>query len=286
MLSKLLAIPFLIAVAVLTYLTIMVDELWSPYIPGPILALVAIYMLEPQIDWFWYKRFPPKLDDKLRQILVQNHKFYQNLSKENKIRFRSRMALYMEGIDFMQKGPEKFPEDMKGFIAANAVQVSFGNENFLMQPFERIVLYFERFPTPKYQTILHASELFEEDGVLLFQAQELVAGITREGEYYNIGMHEYAHVFTKVHANEAYPKNLNWEDLEKISGIKLKTIEAIIGLPDTPIIPVSIHHFFVFPEKFNEFLPEVFKQYVSIFNQNPLNQSNPVVDMSTLKDTL
>ncbi len=286
MLSRILSIPFIIGAGVFIFLTIYQDELWAPYIVPCILALIVLYFLEPQIDWWWYQKFPPELDERLRELMVKNHPYYQNLSLAEKQRFRSRMALYMEAQGFIPKGPEKLPEDVKGFIAANAVQITFGKTDFLFHPFERIVVYFQPFPSPQIQEHWHTSELYEEDGVFLFSAQEMIMGTTRHGDFYNIGLHEYGNAFTKLYNKHDFPaeSELDWKILETISSLSLDHIKKTIGLPEIPIIPVSIHHFFVFPEKFKEKLPALYEKYTLIFNQDPINRTTPVLDRSIIEN--
>lgn len=41
----------------------------SPYLVIPLIIAAAGYLLAPQLDWWWYKRFPLNLDDKIKPFL-------------------------------------------------------------------------------------------------------------------------------------------------------------------------------------------------------------------------
>jgi len=50
----------------------------------PITLLAVIYVLSPQIDWYYYNKFPTGLDHIQRQILVSGCPFYVALNAEKK----------------------------------------------------------------------------------------------------------------------------------------------------------------------------------------------------------
>ena len=68
------------------------------------------------------------------------------------------------------------------------------------------------------------------------------------------------------------------EKLEQISGFKNNKVRDFIGLPLLDYSLLSINYFFTFPAKFQQFFPEIFEKYSRIFNQNPLDGTNPVID--------
>ncbi|MEL6868095.1 MAG: zinc-dependent peptidase [Bacteroidota bacterium] len=284
MLSRVLAVPFVLGLLLCVYLAWESDESYAAYIIPQALSLVVIYIFQPQIDWWWYNRRPPEVDHQLRQILDRYLAFYQRLSEGNKKRFRERVALYVFANDFMAKVFDEVPEDIKGIIATNIVQLTFGQSDYRMDTFERIVVYPQPFPSPQYPTKRHASEIFEEDGVILFSAEQLMAGTLNPKKNYNIGLHEYAKIFILTHPKISFPKydDFIWEKLEMISGFSREFVEAYIGLPDVDPLPVSMTYFICFPVKFKEILPNAYQDFVKILNLNPINQHDPVVDKDLL----
>ena len=53
MLSKLLSFPFAIAAIYFFYMTMKVEESYAIYIVPDVIAIAVLYILSPQIDWFW-----------------------------------------------------------------------------------------------------------------------------------------------------------------------------------------------------------------------------------------
>ena len=266
--ARLISIPFLILTGVFAYLTLEKDEGYSFYIIILVLILSVLYTFSPQINWWWYERNPPEIDEQMRNLLIKNHSFYNDLSVSDKKLFRNRMALYMMAVEFMPKGWERLPEDIKGVIAANAVQMTLKQADFLLPKFEQIVVYTTPFPSPQFPQKLHASEIFEEDGVLLFSAQQIMWSFLQPQQYYNLVLHEYIKVYQISYPNKNYPKLVesDWEQLEKISGFSKERIEGIIGLPNIDPTVVSGTLYFTHSEEFKKLAPDLYKKWEQIFS--------------------
>jgi len=84
-------------------------------------------------------------------------------------------------------------------------------------------------------------------------------------------LHEYAKVFVDSYPQHPYPElgEEAWASFEKISGFSKAFITEWINLDEIDPLPVSICLFFVFPQRFEMELPEVFATLSSIFKQNP-----------------
>ncbi len=264
--ARILAIPFVILLGVLLYLALLVDDDYATWLVIPLVALAMIWVLSPQINWWWYKRNPPDLPGVVRPMLFQ-YPFYHRLPEGEKKRFRSRVALFAMANEFIPQIMEKVPDDLKYMVAACAVTVTFGQEDFLFKKFETIVVMPKPAPTPQYPEKFHASEIYEPDGVLLFSAERLALGFMQSKQYFNIGLYEYAKVFKISYPEQPYPvlDDKDWESLERISGFSKEWIEQWINLPDIDPVAVSIVHFFTFPETFIKELPAVFESYRRIF---------------------
>lgn len=234
----------------------------------PFIALGAIWALSPQIDWWWYKKHPPKLKKGLVEFFHRFSPFYNNLSSSNKERFGTRVRMFIEGKDFMpQGGMPNVPVDVQAIIAAAAVQLTFNKKDYLLSDFEKIVVYPKKFPSPLAPRHFHASEIFDVDGVMIFSLEQLFPSFREPKKYYNIGLHEFAKIFILAHPNLDYPEldETMWDELERISGMSYDNIVEWIGLPDIEIEPVAITHFIVHNEKFRKELPEVYQRYRMIF---------------------
>ncbi len=271
MLSKYIQLPLAIGALVCLYLAWEEGSRYAFYMIPFVISLAIAYVFSPQIDWWWYQRRPPDLPAQLRQLINTRFPFYQNLSAEDKTRFRHRMALYMEANEFMPQAMESMPADLKGVIAASVVQLTFGQEDYLLNKFEYIVVYPHPFPSPQFPEKWHVSEIYEEDGVVMFSADQLMASFVQPKLYFNIGLYEYARIYRRCYPDVAYPElgeNI-WEQLQEVSGFSKEAIEKWIGLPEPDPLAVATAHFFVFPEKFRGILPTMYEELAQVFNQRP-----------------
>ncbi len=282
MLTRILYLPFVAMIIIALYLTFEVDEGYSIYLIPPIVILSGIYFLSPQIDWWWYVRHPPQMNPKLEEIIRKMNPFYAALSPEDKKRFQDRVELYVRANAYISKGIKEDgvpPDEVVYFIATCITQLTFGLVDFRLPLFERIVVYPAPFPSPQFPEQIHASEIFAEDGVLIFAVHPLMEGVIRPDQY-NIGFHEYIQAFIISYPDEAYAKEgeLNWEILAEVSGFSEAKIRETIGLDFIDLRAVAIHHFFHFSRSFREKLPTLYQRHVQIFNLDPLRSGSPIVD--------
>jgi hypothetical protein len=271
MLTRKLYIPFSLAALVFLYLA------WekSPDFYWPLLGcvatLVVVYMLSPQIDWWWYQKHPPDLSPVFRQVLQSRISFYNNLSLNDKLKFRHRAALYIEANEFIPKGFEEIPPDIKGAIACTAAQLTLGLDDYLLNKFEHIVIYPHPFPSPQFPEHWHSCEHFEEDGAVLFSAEQLMPGFMEPKKYFHIALYEYARIFRSSYPGIEFPETPHhfWTKVEQFSGFNRQIIKKTIGLPDVDESVVSVVMFFTFPEQVKNELPHIYQTLSGIFNQKP-----------------
>lgn len=286
-----IAAPFAILGIVSLYLTIKANGESSSivFLVIATVILAVIYVLNPQINWWWWQRSPPPLHERAAQMLAESCGFYRQLSPEMKQRFRDRVALYILGNNFMRpvhpsavdadEMRAQVPEDLKVVTAAAAVQVTFGKPKFDTNKFEHIVLYPHPFPSPQFES-MHTSELYEPDGVVMLDANTLMAGFNQPRQIFSIGLYEMARIFKIVTPSVSSPifDALTLATLEKVSGMTRAQISAVVGLTDLDDFAVASCHFFSVPERFQAALPDLYQILVNIYQQNPVNVEFPVVN--------
>jgi hypothetical protein len=234
-----------------------------------VVVLALFYIFSPQIDWYWYQRHPPELPEKLRLFFEQHSAFYQQLQREeDRLAFRHKVALFKIATDF--KSPEEgteVSEDLKLVVAACGLPLTFQQPNFLLAKFETVVVFPRAFHSPQYPHHVHTSELFEEDGVLLFSAPHLMKGFMSPKEYYDVGMHEWARAFVLSYPQFGWPMDVpqRWHDFGRISGFPAQAILQWINRPDVELLAATIVHYFHFPEQFKAVLPVEYGQLEGIF---------------------
>lgn len=244
------------------------DSDYAIWIIPCVVAAALIYVLSPQINWWWYTRHPQDLSPGLTDTLGRFCGYYRRLGAAEKKRFRERVVLFQMGTDWepLAWPDDVLPPDVTLALAAQAVTLTFNRPKFLFDKFEKVLVYPKPFATPEYP-FMHASELFEPDGCLLFSAEQVMEGFLKPGAY-NIGLHEYARAFLRTYPAEPYPDLSapdTWEKLQLAGGFPREQVDAIIGIADVEPLPVAIHHYFIFPEKFRQVFPKQAATFDQIF---------------------
>ncbi len=276
-LSKIIALPFGVAFALVLYWSFETnDPMISYWLIPPFIMVAIIYVFNPQIDFWWHKRNPPQVDKPLIDWLEKYSAYYQACEVPDKIKFLQRLSIYIYAKSFSARGQkeEKVPEDIKAVIAHLCIQMTLGLEDYLLEDFDRIIMYKHPFPTPIKQ-FLHSVETHQEDGVIILSLEQLISGIVNSS-YYNIGMHAYAEVFVSKYQALDYPDFQEdiWQRLEQISGMTMNNVNAILGFEQKDPLIVAINYFFCYPKNFKQMDPEIFSKLKKIFNQDPSSLSN------------
>lgn len=267
MFARYLSMPFVLAALLALYLTWEVHRSYSFYIFPPIIILAIIFVLSPQINWWWYSRHPQDLNPNLRAILEKAPGYYHRLSDAEKLRFRQKVGLFRMGSEFMPQAMERSPADAELAVATAAVTLLHSKKDLVFPKHEHIILYNHPFPSPQFPEIFHASEVFDEDGVVMFSVPHLFKGFLEPELYFPLGLYEYARVYMRTYQEEKFPlvNEEDWPMLERISGFSKDGIKTWINTPDISLVGIAAALFFTHPEKFKEFWPEIFDAFAAIF---------------------
>ncbi len=273
--ATVLIIPFAAAFVYIIYIGYNNSDYLNPinYWLLPLLIIIVIlFLFTPQINHWWHKRNPPKLASFIIRWLETHSEFYNRLSDQDKTKFRDRLSVHLESreFSFMREEKENLPEDFKAIIAHNLIQLTFGQDDYLLDPYERVVAYNHPFPSPKKQ-FLHNAEVDHEDGVILISTEQLFPAMLDKHNYYNVGMHAYVEAYLNKHNKLSLPSLP--EDiivkLEEISQHDFTKVRETVGYETENLHIIVINYFFIFPNRFKEMLPELYKSYANIFNQQP-----------------
>ncbi len=266
--SRIVALPFFLLILVAGYFAFTVDSGYALWVIGPFMALVLVFVFSPQIDWWWYRQHPPQLPKKLLAFLEKYSRFYRELPPLEQNKFRERLALFPMAKDFKSQSEDgTVPEDIKMVVAACALPLTMHQSEFLLPKFETVIVYPKPFPSPQYPKHFHSSEIFEEDGVLIFAADHLLKGFMTPQQYYDIGLHEWARVWMLSMPNMVWPDLADdfWTQLTDMSRFPQEAIEKSINRPDVELLPAAMVHFFHFPTQFQQIAPAVFDQFQALF---------------------
>ena len=273
MFANILLAPFALLTLLSFYVAWQVDSDYSYWVIPFLLITALIYILKPEINWWWYRRRPPQLNPDLSRMLERFSRPYQRLNAAQQQLFRERVALFCIATDWTPIAwpDETVPQDVQTALAAQAIAVTLGQENFVFEPFEKVIVYPGPFPT-QVHPMAHASELYEPDGCLLFSAEQVMMAFTQPDQWFNVALYEYARAFVLLHPTEPWPNfsgDQNWLRLEQASAMPRTHIESVIGLPDADPLAVAIHHYINFRERFTEHLPEETIVFKKIFDLSP-----------------
>lgn len=226
-----------------------------------ILAGVMVYTFQHQIDWWWAKKSQPGLPAPMKAMLLQSNSFIHQISPEDSERFEKRMALWVAAKDFIGKGIDKLPEDLKYITAIYPVMLSLYRENFLYEDLGRMVYYPHAFLTPHMPDRVHCYEVEGEDGVMIFSTEQMMVGHIHPKKYYNILLHAFAEAHRLKYPNENYPELPKdaWQLLHRISSIPKGKLDDFIGIVQEDPWPVAVHHYFVYADAFNSVAPALFE---------------------------
>jgi hypothetical protein len=259
--SRILLLPFFLLFCALGYYSWENDGDNNLWLLFPLVSIAIIYVLSPQIDWFYYKKFTPELDNIQKQILLTGCPFYVNLNAGKKIIFEKRCFLMLLAIDFQSQSEESLPEDFKLMAILPAVMLTFEEENFLFRGYEKMIIYPNAFPSPRYPDHFHHSETFAEDGVLLFSAQSIFQGYIDPINHYPVTAHEWSKIYIAQNNALDWPQGDSswWKVLEEISGWDKACIFQCIGRPDIELLPVVLVHLLYFPISAMEKFPDIYQ---------------------------
>jgi hypothetical protein len=262
--SRLLIVLMFIPMALFLYLAWKGEASYAVYAIPFFVAAAAAFSLAPQIDWWWHQRYPPDVEEPIRKIFQAQLSFYQILSKEDKLRFRQRCALNMIATEYIvpsQDEERSVPEDFKALLAAHSVMMTWKKEHYIMDSYEKVVVYAKSFPTPMYPQMLHTAESNAEDGVLLFSSERMLQALMEPKTVFNPVLYEYAKIFRSHYKlpNMALPNDI-WETIKNIGNIDKATIELHLGLPEPQPEAILMSYSLLFSKKFQEIAPKLYEE--------------------------
>jgi hypothetical protein len=256
--------------AAVGYIWFYIDREYSWMIFIPVVIAVVIYIFHGPLDYWYFKKNTPPLDKKLIQWLEKHFPWYQWLKEDYKQEFHRRIVLYMYAREFQAIGKETrdVPEDIKCMIAAHAILLTSGKDDYLVGDIDRIYLYKHPFPSPRIPSH-HSVETDMEDGVVILNSNLLMQALISPQGYYNIALHAFTEALCHI-----FPENdltaLNQEMLEALerkAGWSLSEIQRQTGLAQIPDYCRHVHHFFVFYKEYRELMPEnetIIRKYLNL----------------------
>ena len=268
-LAMFIAIPFILTGGVILYFLFFEDqEDWFKYLFPVVIILATLYTLHPKIDFWWHKKHPPELDQKLKKLISTASPFFLTLSEEGKRKFLDRLSIFIHHKAFyiMRQEKEEMPIDMKVVVALNGITLTFNEDNYFYDKFDYFIVYQHPFPTPARQA-LHSVEVNYVDGVMLFNSDQLFRSSILKTVGFNVGLYAFAEVYLNNFpmsdiAQMDEPDLLVIDQFEVIS---LKRIYQEIGYKEVYAKAIIISLYFSYPEELNKYYPDYFETCTNAF---------------------
>lgn len=216
-----------------------------------------------------------------KELLLKYFRYYQVLSDKNKRLFEQKLCRFVYSKRFIPRGMKEVPLEMVVFIAAVAVQITFGLPNVHLRHFNKILIY----PDNYYSNITkryHKGEVNPAFGIIVLSWQNFMEGFLHGHDAINLGLHEMAHALRleNIIRNEEYsffdPGLLEKLDLwcnricENDESLNATFFRPYACTNTQEFFSVAVENFFERADRFNAELPELYMILASLLNQDPL----------------
>ena len=228
-----------------------------------------------------------RLNDVNKDYLAQNFTFYKSLSEINKQRFERRVALFLRykkftGIDIL------VTEEMKVFVSACAVQLTFGLRNFWITEFDEFRITKESYQLENYsrKAMGHVSNR----GTITLAWNRLLEGYNNPSDGINVGLHEIAHALMISSTEKGWNLNFavefhNWERIALIEWKRHRSNHtgalreyAYSNLYE--LFAVAVEYFFEKSAELKNAAPELYQEMIRLLRLDPMNAPDPIAHHS------
>ncbi|OYT11255.1 MAG: hypothetical protein B6I18_04790 [Bacteroidetes bacterium 4572_112] len=211
--------------------------------------------------------------------ILENHlPFYAKLTSVYKAEFRKRVYRFIRNKTF--RGGKDFKIKFEHIVAVtgSAIQISFGNDNYLLPKFNTIIIYEKVYQNPMTKNY-HRGEVNPTAGIIVVSWKDFVYGYSTDEDNLNVGLHEMAHAYYFDIIKSRKDVVTNYDLLSKYMFISEKEIIKIRNQHSTlfrnyagdnifEFFAVSIEYFFEDGKEFRIKLPNLYRHLCVLLNQD------------------
>lgn len=236
--SKILLGITIVVIAPVLYMTWSLGEWYAPYLIPIVIFGVSVYVLSPQIDWWWYGQFPKTPNPSVVAYFSKNFTGFNLLIPAVQRDILNKFHLLEMSKNFISKGEnDRVPEGLKLVILASLLECTYKRRDYRLKDYENIVLYAHPFPSPKWPQRLHLSEVELEDGVFIFSFPAVIEGLKNPRQFFPVSTYEFCKVL--MNSTDESMKTLDSEKaqhlIQQLLGYDIMQIADYINLPLTEI---------------------------------------------------
>ena len=211
-------------------------------------------------------------------LLSRWNPYYNSLNKAGKDRFLTRVLHFVEikEFDYIDIEPD---ESMPLLIAAAAIQLTYGLDNYLLDYFTTIHILKDKYRFGVYETPFEGH--VSEDGIYL-SWNHFVKEFSDYNDGQNVGLHEMAHALTYVNFTVREGRDNSFHDhftqfsavgrpiFERMQAGETNLLNPYAATNYQEFWAVCIEPFFERSNSFRKQLPELYFSLCELLNQDPL----------------
>ena len=199
--------------------------------------------------------------------MTHNSAYVNTLETEQQKKFEQRISLFAKLKTFTLKGEKDYEleEDSKCLIAHEFQRLTMGREDYIYKDYDQIVVYNHPFPTPNIE-VLHAAEIFSEDGVIILSREQLINGFFDPTQI-NIALLLAIMTFIESNPRLQYPdvSDIDMKDLVSSHDLSIDPFKAILGVDHIKKLDLLIYCYVEYPELFEKWNKEAWRKLDGIF---------------------
>lgn len=215
---------------------------------------------------------------KLKNFFSKHFQYFNQLSKKDKERFIIRAYKLSKLKNIVGRQDFIITEEVKLFIVAAQVQLTFGFKQYTLNKFHTILVYPDAYEN-KIIGNMHYGEV-NPKGVIVLSWKRLVKGFEIPDDKINLGLHEMAHALmhTIIYSNnheyglDPYLRDivrLSQNEMEKIKSSDHHFFRKYAGTNIYEFFSIAVEYFFEVPNEFKKELPELYQYMVRLLKQDP-----------------
>ena len=247
------------------------------------LLIIVVRIIEPAYVlmfnkplYLYFYPIPKKLDSKQKEILNKEFPFYRELSAKRKVYFEHRIKAFLENYKFIGNDIE-ITQEIQIMISGTYVMLTFGMRRFLVERFNKIVVYRTQYFS-KVNQEFHKGEYNPMMKAVVFSWEDFILGHQNSNDNVNLGLHEFSHVL-HFHAMKSNDPSASiffdefnaiakyYSDDELFLELVAKGYFREYAYENQfEFLAVVLEHFFESPEIFKNEFPELYGRVVKMIN--------------------
>ena len=224
----------------------------------------------------------------VRDVLSRYSQYYRRLNLTNQQRFESRLAELLLHVTFTaENSNEDIPLEMKIVIGSAQIQLTFGLDQFLPVNYEQITVMRDAYRVTNYEKPL-IGHVDPNQTAIYLSWKHVRHGFLIPDDAVNVALHEFAHwldMENKVldfelmcEAEYSQWRKHAMEKLLTVRERKNKFLKDYSGRNMLEMFAVSVEAFFEQSQQFQQKIPGLYDALADLLNQNPINETDPVVE--------